>query len=202
MIRHRIDGATVRILTGITLTATLVGWGCSGGNDGSSGSGAPSIAANNMSSELFERSYGYLIKEDPEFVRLAPNYSTLRPFERDTALVIQTASEHGGMAQPDQDFAESFHVRVNRAMAFRFIVADSTGNGLITYEWANLPEGEYTLGDKGWPLPQQTITQDHRWVYVYFVGDRRFRSRYQFLLDPKQHFTHMPESELGSTQNP
>ena len=98
--------------------------GCSSGDD--SGSGASVVPANASSPELLERKYGYLLKEDRDFVRLAPNYSALRPFAPDTAVVVQHHSEVTGQTKPAADFNEFLHVRLNRAMSLRFVIADST----------------------------------------------------------------------------
>ncbi|MCH8992162.1 MAG: hypothetical protein IIA44_10500, partial [Acidobacteria bacterium] len=162
--------------------------GCQGGGS----SGEATSKADPNSTEMLDWPYGYLIKGDPEFNRLAPNYATLRPFTRDTALAIRTVSEAEGVDPPPTDQLQTFHVRVNTSMAVRFIVADSTGRGLITYEFAGLPVGSYTPVSKGWPLPQTEMTEGHRWVYVFFVGDRRFRQRFKFFLNDAQEFVHMP----------
>ncbi|MEW5702299.1 MAG: hypothetical protein AB1792_08740 [Candidatus Zixiibacteriota bacterium] len=160
--------------------------GCSGGRHDRV------VPANEQSSELFDRSYGYLVKGDPDFLRLAPNYSALRPFSRDTSIMIETHSEHEGKTPPPEGYTEYFHVRLNKPMSVRLIVADTTGNGLITYEYEQVPAGTYTMGSKGWPVPQLEATKGMPWVYVYWVTDQRFRMKHQFRLDKKQHFTYMP----------
>ena len=116
--------------------------------------------------------------------------------------MVESESEHQRKVEPAAGFSESFHLRINKPLSLRFIVADSLGNGLITYEWVDIPVGHYTLGSNGWPQPQHEITEDHEWVYVYFVGDRRFRSRYQFHLDDKKHFTRMIDPVDDSTATP
>jgi hypothetical protein len=179
------------LLVAITTVSLLPG--CGGG---SSGGGAR--AGNPNSSELFDRSYGYLIKGDPDFPRYAPNYSSLRPFSRDSALAIQMKSEAEGVANPATDYAESFVIRVHRAMGLRVVVADSAGNGLITYEFPNLTEGDFTLGTKGWPTPQTNAVFGNPFIYVYFVGDQRFRARYKLGLDDKRRLTYMPQPPPAS----
>jgi hypothetical protein len=178
--------AIVRTL-GIGLILVLVA-GCSqnGGSDaadGSAGRTTERIESNPLSSELFERPYGYLISGDTDFTRLAPNYSTLRPFNPDTAIVVTTHAQEEGLAKPPDDYKDYLHIRVNRAMTVRVIIADSTGAGRIVYEYDELPEGEYTVGSAGWPLPQIDQTKDAGWVYVYVVGGNRFRWRERFTLD-------------------
>jgi len=170
----------------VAVACALAIGGCSGGHKGRV------VPANEQSSELLDRSYSYLVKGDPDFLRLAPNYAALRPFSHDTSMVTETESQHQGKTSPSDDFVEFMHLRLNKPMAVRLIVADTTGNGLITYEYPTLPPGTYTLGSKGWPVPQQELTKGLPWVYVYCVGDQRFRSRYQFRLDKRQHFTYMP----------
>jgi hypothetical protein len=171
---------------------------CSGQrNDSSAGNGRLE-SANPESTEMLDWSYGYLVAGDPDFTRMAPNYSTLRPFTRDTALVVETRSEAAGQDPPPPDQPQYFHLRVNRPLAVRFIVADSLGKGIITYEFADVPVGAYTLGSKGWPLPQTELTAGHRWVYAFFVGDRRFRNRFTFLLDDEGHFLYMPPEDSVS----
>lgn len=160
---------------------------------GGGGTGGGARAGNPNSSELFDRSYGYLLKGDPDFPRYAPNYSSLRPFTRDSAMTIQMKSEAEGIANPASDYAESFLIRVHRAMTVRIVVADSSGNGLITYEFPSLAEGNYTLGTKGWPQPQFNAVSGNPFIYVYFVGDQRFRARYKLGLDDKRRLTYMPQ---------
>lgn len=176
------------------LIALVLITGCQGGGS----SGEATSKADPSSTEMLDWSYGYLIKGDPEFNRLAPNYATLRPFTRDTALAVLTASAAAGEDPPEPDKLQSFQVRVNTSMAVRFIVADSTGKGLITYEFAGVPVGSYTLGSQGWPLAQTELTEGHRWVYVFFVGDRRFRQRFKFFLNDAQEFVHMPPEDAGA----
>ena len=165
--------------------------GCGGGSgSGSSRLGDPS------SSELFDRSYGYLLRGDPDFVRFAPNYANLRPFSRDTAMVVASKSEHENLTDASADYLENFYIRIHRPMTVRMIVADSSGQGLISYEFSNLAQGEYTVGSKGWPKPQGDMVMGNPFVYVYFVGDQRFRTRYKLGLDSKHHLTYMPQPAL------
>jgi hypothetical protein len=166
---------------------------CGGGTD--SGGGAPRLG-NPSASELFERSYGYLIRGDADFVRFAPNYANLRPFTRDSAMVVQSKSEFEKLSDASADYLEHFYVRIHRPMTIRMIVADSAGQGLISYEFTNLAIGEYTLGTGGWPKPQVDMVMGNPFVYVYFVGDQRFRSRYKMGLDSKYHLTYMPQPAL------
>ena len=180
------DGGLASVLV-VVLTA------CSGQRSESSSGKGRLASADPESTEMLDWSYGYLVTGDPDFTRMAPNYSTLRPFTRDTAFVVETSSEAAGENPPPADKPQYFHVRVNRPLAVRFIVADSLGKGLITYEFVDVPVGTYTFGSEGWPLPQVERTAGHRWVYAYWVGDRRFRARYQFLVDDEGHFIHMPE---------
>lgn len=172
------------------LLACLLLVSCGGGSGSGSGSG---VTANNASSELFDRSYGYLIRGDADFARFAPNYSNLRPFTRDTAMVVQSKSEHEKLTEVSADYLEHFYLRIHRPMTVRMIVADSAGQGLISYEFPNLANGEYTIGTKGWPKPQIEMVTLQPFVYVYFVGDQRFRTRYKLGLDEKNHLTYMPQ---------
>lgn len=175
-------------ITAIVLCLFLM-LGCKqkGGDSGRHpGTDVGTVAAHPESSELLERSYGYLLHGDKDFVRMAPNYSTLRPFNPDTALVVETRSQVEGIDAPPSDYQEYLHVRVNRGMPVRVVVADSTGQGLIVYDLNDLPVGAYTVGSKGWPLPQVELTQGHNWVYVYVVGETRFRWRERFALDDKR----------------
>ncbi len=165
---------------------------CGGGD---SGSGVARVG-NPSSSELFDRSYGYLIRGDADFTRFAPNYANLRPFSRDTAMVVQSKSEHDKLSEASADYLEHFYVHIHRPMTIRMIVADSAGQGLISYEFPNLAQGEYTLGAKGWPKPQVDMVMGNPFVYVYFVGDQRFRMRYKLGLDSKNHLTYMPQPAL------
>jgi hypothetical protein len=61
----------------------------------------------------------------------------------------------------------------------------------------DLSVGAYTVGSKGWPLPQIELTQDHGWVYVYIVGDTRFRWRERFALDKKRNLVPLPPPPAG-----
>lgn len=186
---HRTRNYLIRVFSGIMLGFLLAACG------GDSGSGA-SRTANPSSSELFDRAYGYLVRGDADFARFAPNYSNLRPFTRDTALIVESKSEHEKAQNVPGDYLEHFYIRIHRAMTVRMIVADSTGQGLISYEFPNLTEGEYTLGTKGWPKPQVEKVAGNPFVYVYFVGDMRFRTRYKLGLDEKNHLTYMPQPTL------
>ena len=182
-------GAATRPIIGIALLLLLVE--CGGGN-----SGGETPIGNPTSSELFDRSYGYLMRGDPDFTRFAPNYANLRPFTRDTALVVQSKSELENLSEASADYLEHFYLRIHRPMTIRMIVADSAGQGLISYEFPNLGQGEYTLGSKGWPKPQVDMAMGNPFVYVYFVGDQRFRTRYKLGLDSKNHLTYMPQPAL------
>jgi len=181
-----------KLLSGLALCLFLASCG-GGGSD--SGSGAPPLG-NPASSELLERPYGYLIRGDADFVRFAPNYANLRPFTRDSAMVVQSKSEFEKLPEASADYLEHFYVRIHRPMTIRMIVADSSGQGLISFEFTNLAIGEYTLGSKGWPKPQVDMVMGNPFVYVYFVGDQRFRSRYKLGLDSKNHLTYMPQPAL------
>jgi hypothetical protein len=159
---------------------------------GCSNNGSAHRMGNEASTELFDHSYGYLFRADPDFVRLAPNYSTLRPFNVDTAIVCESKSEREGLKNPPADYQECMYIRLNRPMNLRVIVADSIGLGVIVYDFANMPNGSYSLGSKGWPVPQIDKTKDLGWVYVYVIADQRLRDRRRFKLDDKQHFIPMP----------
>jgi hypothetical protein len=110
----------------------------------------------------------------------------LRPFNPDTSIVVETRSDVEVVARPPADFKEFLHIRLHREMPVRVIVADSTGKGLIVYDFKDLPVGNYTVGSKGWPVPQVELTEEHNWVYVYVVGDTRFRWRERFALDDER----------------
>jgi hypothetical protein len=170
--------------------AGMLAFGCSqnggGSADRSPGTDVGRATAHPESPELMERSYGYLLEGDKDFIRMAPNYSTLRPFNPDTSIVVETRSAVEGVASPPADFQEFLYIRLHREMPLRVIVADSTGKGLIVYDFNKLPVGNYTVGSKGWPVPQVELTKDHNWVYVYVVGDTRFRWRERFALDSKR----------------
>lgn len=167
--------------------------GCGGGSDTSPARGRVADAS---SSELFDRAYGYLLRGDPEFTRFAPNYSNLRPFTRDTAMVVVAKSKRENAVDPPADYLESFYVSIHRPMTVRMIVADSAGQGIISYEFPHLTQGEYTIGSKGWPKPQTELVTGNTKVYVYFVGDQRFRMRFLMGLDSKNNLTYLPQPEL------
>lgn len=179
-----------KLIRGLCICLLLTS--CGGGNSGSSKAPLGDPTAR----ELFERSYGYLLRGDPDFARFAPNYANLRPFTRDTAMVVESKSQHEKLSDAPADYLEHFYVRINRPMTIRMIVADSAGQGLISYEFTNLAQGEYTLGTKGWPKPQVDMVMGNPFVYVYFVGDQRFRTRFKLGLDPKNHLTYMPQPAL------
>ena len=146
--------------------------GCSRSSNESGGaSDAGTVEAHPESPELLDHSYGYLVRGDKDFARLAPNYSTLRPFKPDTSIVVETRSQSEGIDSPAADFPEFLNIRVNRAMPVRVVIADSTGAGLIVYDMKDLETGAYMVGSKGWPVPQIELTADIDWVYVYVVGD-------------------------------
>lgn len=177
-----------RLSISVGLLACLALASC--GGDSGSGSGR---VANNASSELLDRSYGYLIRGDADFARFAPNYSNLRPFTRDSAMVVESKSQHEKLTEASADYLEHFYIRIHRPMTVRMIVADSAGQGLISYEFPNLANGEYTIGSKGWPKPQNEMVMLQPFVYVYFVGDQRFRTRYKLGLDSRNNLTFMPQ---------
>ena len=168
----------------LTLCMGLVA-GCSGDDGGRR-------VANQSSTELFDHNYGYLLRNDPDFVRLAPNYSTLRPFNVDTAIVVESKSEREGNKTPVPEFEEYMYIRLNRPMNLRVIVGDSTGLGIIVYDFENMPIGSYSLGSKGWPIPQIEATKNINWVFVYVIGDQRLRDRRTFKLDARRHFLPVP----------
>jgi hypothetical protein len=173
------------------MIGTVLVVGCSGG-----GGGARTV--NQSSAELFEHDYGYLFRKDPDFMRLAPNYSTLRTFNVDTAIVVQSKSEREGIKSPAPNYEECMYIRLNRPMNLRVIVADSTGLGIIVYDFDNMPIGAYSLGSKGWPVPQIEATKTANWVYVYVIGDQRLRDRRQFKLDSRRHFLPMQPAAVPS----
>jgi len=180
------------------MTFLLLLAGCSkSGNGSGESTHAGTVEAHPESPELLERSYGYLVKGDNDFARLAPNYSTLRPFSPDTAIVVETRSQAEGISSPAADFSEFLHIRLNRAMPVRIVIADSTGNGLIVYDLAQLGVGTYTVGSKGWPVPQVELLKDNNWVYVYVVGDTRFRWRERFRLDEKRNLVPLAGSPVA-----
>ena len=186
----RLSGLFQKLTCCVALCAFLVA--CGGGDSGSN----TARVGNPSSSELFDRSYGYLLRGDPDFARYAPNYSNLRPFARDTAMVVMTKSEREQAANPPADYLENFYLTIHRPMAVRMIVADSAGSGLISFEFPNLGQGEYTIGAKGWPKPQVDMLSGNPFVYVYFVGDQRFRTRFKLGVDSNKHLTYMPQPAL------
>lgn len=182
----------ITLILGVALSTALAG--CGGG--GNKTSPVRGRVADASSSELFDRAYGYLLRGDPDFTRFAPNYLSLRPFTRDTAMVVVAKSTREKAVEPPSDYLESFYVTIHRPMAVRMIVADSAGQGLISYEFPHLAQGEYTIGSKGWPKPQTESVAGLSRVYVYFVGDQRFRMRFLMGLDSKNNLTYLPQPEL------
>jgi hypothetical protein len=126
----------------------------------------------------------------------------LRPFNIDTALVVESKSDREGNKSPAADFEEYLYVRVNRPMNLRIVIGDTTGLGIIVYDFDNVAQGAYTLGSKGWPVPQIEATKTTNWVYVYVIGDQRLRERKQFKLDSKRHFLPMPQTPLSPMPTP
>lgn len=188
--------------TGVLIVAAgcmLLFSGCSQSGNSSGGSQhVAAVDAHPDSPELFDHSYGYLVRGDHEFARLAPNYSTLRPFTPDTSLVIETKSQTEGVKAPAADFKEYLNVRVHRAMPLRVVIADSTGAGLIVYDFKDQEPGAYTVGSKGWPVPQVELCKGLSWVYVYVVGDTRFRWRERFRLDKDQNLVPLAPTQAES----
>lgn len=196
MMSHRLD---TRVGTLVTLAVTLLLLGgCSKSGSNGSDSGPGRVDANPTSSELFDHEYGYLIEGDPDFTRLAPNYSTLRPFNPDSAIVTTSNSLAEGVTNPGADYKDYLHITVRRPMTLRVVIADSTGGGVIAYEFENLATGDYTLGKKGWPVPQVDHCKDLGWVYVYVIGDNRFRWRDRFGLDDHKNLVPLGGTEQAS----
>jgi len=190
------------VWTGIVIAAAscmLLFAGCSqSGSDSSGTQHVGAVEAHPDSPELLDHSYGYLVRDDHEFARLAPNYSTLRPFTPDTSIVIETRSQTEGVESPAADFKEYINIRVHRKMPVRVVIADSTGAGLIVYDLKDQEPGAYTVGSKGWPVPQVELCKDLSWVYVYVVGDTRFRWRERFRLDKDRNLVPLAPSQATS----
>lgn len=190
------------VWTGLLIVAAgsmLLFSGCSQSSNGSGGiQHIGTVDAHPDSPELLDHAYGYLVRGDQEFARLAPNYSTLRPFAPDTALVVETKSQGGGIDSPAADFKEHLLIRVHRAMPLRVVIADSTGAGLIVYDFGDQETGAYTVGSKGWPIPQVELSKGLNWVYVYVVGDTRFRWRERFRLDKNGNLVPLAPTQASS----
>lgn len=176
----------------------LVFSGCSQSGNDSGSTRIGTVEAHPDSPELLDHSYGYLVRNDKDFARLAPNYSTLRPFTPDTSLVVETQSQAAGIESPAADYKQFLHIRIHRAMPVRVVIADSTGAGLIVYDMTEQQPGAYTVGSKGWPVPQIELCKDLDWVYVYVVGDTRFRWRERFRLDKNRNLVPLAPSQAAS----
>jgi hypothetical protein len=172
--------------------------GCSQSSNSGGTQHVGTVEAHPDSPELLDHSYGYLVRDDHDFARLAPNYSTLRPFTPDTALVVETSSKTAGIDSPAADYKEYLNIRVHRAMPLRVVIADSTGAGLIVYDLKDQEPGSYTVGSKGWPVPQTELCQGLSWVYVYVVGDTRFRWRERFRLDKDRNLVPLAPTQAAS----
>ncbi len=179
-------------------TCLLLFSGCSQSSNDSGPSKVGTVEAHADSPELLDHSYGYLVRGDKDFARLAPNYSTLRPFTPDTSLVVEIKSQAEGIDSPAADYTEDLHIRIHRGMPLRVVIADSTGAGLIVYDWGDLETGAYTVGSKGWPTPQIELCKDLDWVYVYVVGDTRFRWRERFRLDKHRNLVPLAPTQAAS----
>ncbi len=202
MARTKLGTASHAVWLGALIAAAaclLLISGCSQSSNESGGaSNVGTVEAHPESPELFDHSYGYLVRDDKDFARLAPNYSTLRPFQPDTSLVVETRSQAEGIDSPAADFTEFLNIRVHRAMPVRVVIADSTGAGLIVYDMKDLEIGAYMVGSKGWPVPQIELTAAIDWVYVYVVGDTRFRWRERFRLDKNRNLVPLAPSPTAS----
>jgi hypothetical protein len=70
-------------------------------------------------------------------------------------------------------------------MALRIVIADSTGIGMVAYEFDNVPIGSYTLGVETWPPKLRELLPGRTAINVFFVADTRYQSRFRFDVDPE-----------------
>ena len=141
------------------------------------------IAGEEPGGDLFEQPYVYLLRGDENFGKLAPNYSFTVPTP-DSMFVAESRPLSQKAADSAVDAPQCFSLTLKRSMALRIVFADSTGTGMVAYEFDDLPTGSYTLGVKAWPPKLLELLSGRTALNVYFVADTRYQCRFRFDVNP------------------
>lgn len=150
-----------------------------------SATGAVIAAEKKNASDLFKTPHTYLMRDDDKFGNFAPDYShTIPTF--DSTIQVEITSFRPKETEAG-DSAQYLTFKIQRPMALRVVVADSTERGLVAYEFEQAPVGEYSLGLNQWPKHLSEKLADQSMIVVYVVSDRRLQRRYKFALDAQHH---------------
>jgi hypothetical protein len=138
-------------------------------------------AAKKPADDLLKQSHVYLLRGDDKFGNFAPDYSHTIPTLDST---IQVEIRSFKPKEPEAgDSAQYLTLQLQRPMALRVVVADSTERGLVAYEFEQMPAGEYSLGFNPWPKHLSEKLSDQSTIIVYVVSDKRLQRRYKFAVD-------------------
>lgn len=148
--------------------------------------GATSVYAGEKgASDLFKSPHIYLMREDDKFGNFAPDYShTIPTLDSTIQVEIKSFSPKGSKSG---DSAHYVSLILQRPMALRVVVADSTERGLVAYEFEQISAGAYSLGIEPWPKHLNEKLASQSAIAVYVVSDKRLQRRYKFSLDAQQH---------------
>ncbi len=142
-------------------------------------------AAEKPAGDLLKQSHVYLLRGDDKFGNFAPDYSHTIPTP-DSTIQVEITSFKPKDSQAD-DSSQYLTIKLQRPMALRVVVADSTERGLVAYEFVQVPVGGYSFGFNQWPKHLSEKLADQSMIVVYVVSDKRLQRRYKFALDAQHH---------------
>jgi hypothetical protein len=142
-------------------------------------------AAEKPGTDLLKEPHVYLLRGDDKFGNFAPDYSHTIP-TLDSTILIEIKSFLPKKSK-ESDSAQYLAIQLQRPMALKVVVADSTERGIVVYEFEQAKQGEFSFGVADWPKHLSEKLADQSTIVVYVVSDKRLQRRYKFALDARHH---------------
>lgn len=141
-------------------------------------------AAEKPGTDLLKEPHVYLLRGDDKFGNYAPDYShTIPTLDSTVQVEIKSFLPKGSK---ESDSAQYLHIQVQRPMALKVVVADSTERGFVVYDFDQIKQGEFSLGIAEWPKHLSEKLANQSAIAVYVVSDKRLQRRYKFSLDAQR----------------
>lgn len=142
-------------------------------------------AAEKPGTDLLKEPHVYLLRGDDKFGNYAPDYShTIPALDSTIQVEIKSFLPKGSK---ESDSAQYLALLLQRPMALKVVVADSTERGFVVYEFDQAKQGEFSMGIADWPKHLSEKLADQTAIAVYVVSDNRLQRRYKFSLDAQRH---------------
>jgi len=160
---------SMAVLAGIFLLA--ISMGCSSDQDGGSRGGSQLAD----SKELLDRRYTYLLRGDDGFPSITSGYR----LKNDPDDGISKIALVGDTERPvdGDDSCQTIAITLRKASDVMVVVADSIGSGMVTFEYTELPPGDYTLFTGDFPPEMERWTKECKRLVIYVAVGKFIRHR-------------------------